>query len=467
MIEEILKGNEGKTLEFKENLQSLQSIIKTIIAFANTAGGIIVIGVEDKNKKIVGVNDPLAQEERLASVINDSIAPLLMPDIEIHAYGSKELIIINVPHVTGPCYLKSSGIEKGTYIRLGSTNRVADEETLRALKNFSKNIFFDELPHLQGKVSDLDWDFIKSLFHRVNKKITMHNAESMGLIKQHGTKEYPSYGGIILFGIKRLASFPEAIIRCARFLGDERDVLLDRADIEIYLPLALEEAMKFIQRNTSLRSEIKGLTREDIPEYPLGALREAIVNAIVHADYAMKGVYISIAIFDDRIEITNPGGLPFGFTMEKALAGSSRIRNRVIAKVFYHMKWIEQWGSGLRRIIKECTQRGLGEPKFEEFNNQFRVTLYAKKKTLQRVGTVTRKKIPVVSEPWEKELVRYLKKKKKISSKEAAALWDVTVRAARTRLVKLVSAGVIQKTGTSLKDPQSGYVLTDKANQDE
>ena len=359
MIEEILKGNEGKTLEFKENLQSLQSIIKTIIAFANTAGGIIVIGVEDKNKKIVGVNDPLAEEERLASVINDSISPLLMPDIEIHAYRSKELIIINVPHVTGPCYLKSSGIEKGTYIRLGSTNRVADEETLRALKNFAKNIFFDELPHFQGKVSDLDWDFIKSLFHRVNKKITMHNAESMGLIKQHGTKEYPTYGGIILFGIKRLALFPEAIIRCARFLGNERDVILDQADIEIYLPLALEEAIKFIQRNTSLRSEIKGLAREDIPEYPLGALREAITNAIVHADYSMKGVYISIAIFDDRIEITNPGGLPFGFTMEKALAGSSRIRNRVIAKVFYHLKWIEQWGSGLGRIIKECRKEVL------------------------------------------------------------------------------------------------------------
>jgi ATP-dependent DNA helicase RecG len=450
MIEEILKSNEGKTLEFKENLRSLPGIIKTIIAFANTAGGTIVIGVEDGTKKIVGVSDPLAEEERLASVINDSIAPLLMPDIDIQSYGNKELIIINVPHVTGPCYLKSAGLEKGTYIRLGSTNRVVDDETLISLKNFAKNVYFDELPYLQGKISDLDWDFIKTLFQRVDKKITMHNAQSIGLIKQQGTKEYPSYGGIVLFGINRLALFPEAIIRCARFLGDDKDTLLDRADIEIYLPLALEEAIKFIQRNTSLSSEIKELGRKDIPQYPLVALREAIVNAIVHADYAMKGVYISIAIFDERIEITNPGGLPFGFTIEKALAGSSRIRNRVIAKVFYHMKWVEQWGSGLRRIIKECAQRDLEEPKFEELNNQFRVTLYAKKKEHIILG------------PWHKELISYLKKKGKISTKEAAALWQVTARTARNRLIKIVDAGIIKKVGLNLKDPQSSYILVDK-----
>jgi len=449
-VEEILKGNEGKTLEFKENLQSLSGIIKTIIAFANTAGGVLVIGVEDKNKKIIGVSNPLEQEERLASVINDSIAPLLMPDIEIQTYRNKELIVINVPHVTGPCYLKSAGIEKGTYIRLGSTNRVVDSETLQSLKNFAKNVYFDELAYVQGKTSDLDWDCIKKLFQRVDKKITMSNAQSIGLITQQGVKEYPTYGGIILFGFNRRMLFPEAIIRCARFLGDDKNTIIDHADIEIYLPLALEEAIKFVQRNTSLSAEIKGLTRKDISEYPLIALREAIVNAIVHADYSMKGVYISIAIFDDRIEITNPGGLPFGFTIEKALAGSSRIRNRVIAKVFYHMKWIEQWGSGLHRIMKECAQRGLEKPKFEELNNQFRVTLYGKKKK------------KTLLEAWQKELIAYLRKKEKIGTKEAAILWNVTARTARSRLIKLIDAGIVGKTGTSLKDPHSHYILIGK-----
>ncbi len=447
MIENILNNNEGKTLEFKENLQSLPGVIKTIIALANTAGGIIIIGIEDKTKKIVGVNNALLEEERLASAINDSISPLLMPDITIQSYRNKELIVINVPHVTGPCYLKSAGLEKGTYIRLGSTNRVVDSETLQSLKNFARNVYFDELPYIQGKVDDLDWDFIKTLFNNEHKKVTIHKARSMGLIVQQGTKEYPSFGGIILFGINRLALFPEAIIRCARFLGNDKDTIIDQANISIYLPLALEEALNFIQRNTSLRSEIKKLAREDISQYPLIALREAIMNAIVHADYAMKGVYISIAIFDERIEITNPGSLPFGFTIEQALAGSSRIRNRVIAKVFYHLKWIEQWGRGLGYIVKACTQHGLEEPKFEEINNQFRVTLYAHKKR------------KVILESWQKELINYLKKKDNISTQEASLLWKISPRAARERLIKLVDRGIIRKTGTSSNDPQSGYVL--------
>ena len=170
MIEEILSRNEGKTLEFKQSLQSIQGILKTIIAFANTAGGMIVIGVEDKTKKVIGVRDPLAEEERLSNIIYDSIYPQLMTDIDIQSYRNKDLIIINVPHSIGPCYLKSAGLEKGTYVRLGSTNRVVDNETLQALKNIAKNVYFDELPYVHGKASDLDWDYVKELFHRVKKK---------------------------------------------------------------------------------------------------------------------------------------------------------------------------------------------------------------------------------------------------------------------------------------------------------
>lgn len=447
MIEDLLKNNEGKTLEFKENLQSLLSIVKTIIAFANTAGGTIVIGIEDKSKKIIGIKDSFIQEERLASVICDSITPQLMPDIEIQTYRNKELIIINVPHATGPYYLKSAGLEKGTYIRLRSTNRIVDEETLETLKNFAKNVYFDELPHLQGKTSDLDWNVINELFSRVNKKITDKNAYNLGLLTQHGTKELPTMGSIILFGINRLKLFPEAIIRCARFLGTDKNNLLDQADIETYLPLALEDAIKFVRKNTRMAAEIKELARKDIPEYPLVAVREAITNALVHADYAVKGVYISIAIFDDRMEITNPGGLPFGVTIKKALDGTSRIRNRVIAKVFYHLKWIEQWGSGIGRIIHECEQRGLQEPLFQELNNQFRVTLYSISKRKQ------------ILEKWQKDLIKYLKKHEIINTKQAALLWNVTTRTARLRLIKLVQAGLVRKTSTSLKDPKGYYVL--------
>ncbi len=119
------------------------------------------------------------------------------------------------------------------------------------------------------------------------------------------------------------------------------------------------------------------MQRTDVLQYPSVAIREAVINALLHTDYAMTGCHIQIAIFNDRIEFTNPGGLPFGQTIERALAGSSRIRNRVIARVFRELRLTEQWGSGLRRIVEACKTQGLNPPLIEELNNQFRLTLYS------------------------------------------------------------------------------------------
>ena len=113
-----------------------------------------------------------------------------------------------------------------------------------------------------------------------------------------------------------------------------------------------------------MAAQFQDLRRIDVPEYPPEAIREALVNAVVHADYAMAGTTITIAIFDDRLEITNPGGLPLGLTLEHALSGSSRIRNRVIAKVFHELKLIESWGTGFSKIIDACQKHGLDSPKY-------------------------------------------------------------------------------------------------------
>lgn len=126
MIEELLHQEEGKTLEFKENTKSVDRIIHTIIAFANTAGGKILIGVKDKTKEVVGLRDPIEEELRLANAIADSIEPLFNPDIHVLSWRNKEFLVILVPHSIGPYYAKSKGLKKGTYIRLGSTNRLAD-----------------------------------------------------------------------------------------------------------------------------------------------------------------------------------------------------------------------------------------------------------------------------------------------------------------------------------------------------
>ena len=224
----------------------------------------------------------------------------------------------------------------------------------------------------------------------------------------------------------------------------------DHATIKSYPTIALDEAIRFVEKNTFKGAVIGRTRRVDVPQYPIVAVREAIINAIVHADYAIKGSSILIAIFDDRIEITNPGGLRMGMTMEDALGGSSKVRNRVIARIFNELGFIEQWGSGLKKIIESCEQRGLEKPTFEDRIDEFKVTLFA---------TQSRK---IIIDDSQKALLELLKKKEKISTKEAAEFWNIAPRNARIKLKALLDIGLIVKIGSSPKDPRSGYVLVKK-----
>lgn len=448
MLEEILSRNEGKTLEFKENLKSLTQVIKTIIAFANTAGGIIVAGVQDRTKAIIGITNPLDEEERLANAISATIAPLLIPDIETQTFRNKELIIIRVPHVVGPYYIKSEGVEKSAYVRFGSTNRVADISTLETLKLLARNISFDELPATESTIESLNLELIEDTFKNVGKSVSEEKIKMLGITVNYANKVYPSNGGILIFGLNRFKLFPDAMVRCARFLTTTRETIVDQIDIKEDLPTSINSAISFIKRNTRTGLEIGPIRSTQIPEYPAVAIREGLMNAVLHADYAITGTSILIAIFEDRIEMTNPGALPFGLTLEAALAGSSKLRNRVIGKIFRELKFIEQWGSGFRRIIDACIQRGLKLPKFEELGNQFRLTIYN-----------TPLETPSL-ESWQKQLIDYMVKSKEISTKEAAFLWKVTRRTASARLKELMQAGFISKIATSPKDPLGVFVLS-------
>lgn len=447
MLEELLVKNEDKTLEFKENGHSLPGILKTIVAFANSAGGTLVIGVEDKTKKVVGIPNILKEEERIANTISDSISPLIVPNIEIQTYRKKELMLIHVPYMAGPYYIKAAGPEKGVYVRFGSTNRVADPEMLDTLRLLTKKMTFDETPNASARLNTLDWEAITDCFKAVNKKITESKAEDLEILVQTPGKSVPSFGGTILFGLHRLKTFPDAVIRCTRYTGTTKSKVFDFTTITSYPVLAVEEAIHFIEKN-SAQSMTFGRTKHTVvPQYPPLAIREAVINAVIHTDYSIKGSSILIAMFDDRIEISNPGGVPIGISLERALSGSSRVRNRVIALTFRELKLIEQWGSGLQRIIDSCKDLGLPAPKFEDLTTEFMVTLYAKKEHATTLDSA------------QKKLVGHLKKKKKISTKEAAELWEIAPRNARVKLKHLLDAGVIQRVGTSPQDPLSSYVL--------
>jgi len=354
MIKGLLARDEGKTLEFKENCRSLANIMRTAVAFANTAGGSIVIGVKDKTKDVVGLSDVLKDEERLANSFADSIRPILIPEIQIHAWRDRELILVTVPHIAGPYYINTEGPGNGVYIRLGSTNRRAGPEMIAELQRLARNIFFDEQPCSEINTEGIDFRAASEFFSAVSRQLTSPRRRSLGLVVNRGGREVPTQGAVLLFGKTRGDIFPDAVIRCARFKGRDTARFLDQTEIDEYLPKAVDSAVAFIERHTLETVEIGRVRRREIPEYPVEAVREAIINAVVHADYAIGGMNIKVAVFDDRIEITNPGLLPFGLTLDAALSGVSKLRNRVVGRVFRELKLIEQWGSGIGRMIAAC-----------------------------------------------------------------------------------------------------------------
>lgn len=444
-LESLKKRPEGKTLEFKRDVSSAGPILKTVCAFANTAGGTLLIGIEDRTGAIVGVADPLDAEERLASIIADGITPRLLPEIEIIPWRTTHVLAVQV-HLghSRPYHVASVGPAEGTYVRLGSTNRSADTELIAELARSSRGESFDEQPERGLGPDALDLGAIRDAFAGT-RSIRRADLKTLRLTTvAHGT-ENPTVGGMLLFGHDRLSRHPDAWIQAGRFKGLTKTVVIDSADIATYPTTAVDHALAFVVRNTSLAYEIGGPRRLEVPEYPPVAVREAIVNAVVHADYSQRGAPIRIAIFDDRLEIESPGILVPGLTLRDVLGGVSKLRNRVIGRVFRELGLIEQWGSGITRIREACRAAGMAEPRFEEVGMRFRVTLYS-----------ARQKSPV-ADAVDASALEALRAADGLTTSQVAAAIGRTPRATRARLLKLIERGLVVEIGSGPNDPQRRY----------
>jgi len=445
---ELLKRPEGKTLEFKRDLSSPAGVLRTIVAFANTAGGTLMIGVEDGTRKVLGLKEPLEVEERLANLISDRILPRLVPDLEILPWRQTNLLAVQVyPSQGRPHYLKKEGLKAGVYVRVGSTNRRADQKLIEELQRFSRSEAFDEqaMPELDSEA--LDFQAASESFASV-RKLKRADLETLRLLTRHQGRKVPTIGGELLFGKDRERYFPDAWIQAGRFRGKDKTNIADSMEIRLYPVQAVEEAIVFVQKHTLHGAEIGAIRRREIWNLPPVAVREAIINAVAHTDYSQQGAPIRVSIFNDRLEVENPGLLPFGLTIDDLKAGVSKLRNRVIGRVFHELGLIEQWGSGVQRMISACRSSGLATPAFEELGNRFRVTLYSK-----RTGK------PVVDKI-DKVILDLLASGKGLSTVEIAAAIDRTPRATRVRLVKLIERGLVSGVGTSPQDPQRRYFLS-------
>ncbi len=198
---------------------------------------------------------------------------------------------------------------------------------------------------------------------------------------------------MLLFGRERVFHYPDAWVQCGRFIGNDKGDIFDHIELEESLPESVESIMLFLKKHAMRGADFSEIQRKDVWSIPIDILREVVINALVHSDYSQRGAPVRVAFFDDRIEVENPGILMPGMTIEDMKSGVSKIRNPVIARVFRELKLIEQWGSGVRNILRAVAKLRLPEPLVQEIGMRVRFTVYlAKPHTLekQKIGSRTK-----------------------------------------------------------------------------
>lgn len=393
-LEEIFVG-ESKNLEFKESLPVKSSkYIKTIVAFANGQGGKLIIGVEDDTKKIVGIdkNEAFKIMDAIANAISDSCKPAIIPDIYMQTVNETTVIIVDIEAGRQrPYYLAAEGLQHGVYVRVAGTTRPADESMVKELLFEGNNRFFDKTVCLGLRVSEAD---IEKLCFDM-KQVALRNCrsdEERALVKDVTPKQLLSWGILTEYEGKLVPTNAYAILtgadilhctfQCAVFKDNERVIFVDRREFIGAVQDIIEDAYQFVLRNIHLGAVIEGLYRQDVYEIPPAAIRELIINAAVHRSYLDNG-NIQVAIFDNRLEITSPGKLPLGQTIEKMREGYSKVRNEALAMAFSYMHLIERWGTGMLRIAKMIRKASLGELEILGGETELRFNIYRKQATEQ------------------------------------------------------------------------------------
>jgi ATP-dependent DNA helicase RecG len=452
-ITTLLKRPESKTLEFKRDLSSPDGVLRTIVAFANSAGGTLVIGVTDSTRDVIGVPDIASVEERLASIVADGISPMLVPDVSVVPWRDRELLVVEVhPSPSRPHHLSSIGLEAGVLVRLGSTNRRADPELVAEISRQAVGRSYDETPMPGYDLTALDLGEA-ARFLGLSRPVRTEELETLHVLTGYVDRVVPTIGGLVMFGREdvREVALPDAFVMCALFEGTERLRFLDHMEIRAAAHASVEGAVTFVRRNTRRAAVITGATRHaDRPDYPDEAVREAITNAVIHADYSRHGEPVRVAVLVDRLEVDSPGSLPHGLTIESIRKGISKPRNRVIAGAFRRAGLIEQWGTGIPRIVDACRAAGLPEPGFEEGANFFRVTLFN-----------ARSSRPAV-DPVDDAILRSLRESGGMSTGELSSRIYRTPRATRSRLQSLVERGFVVEVGSAPNDPRRVYYVAEE-----
>lgn len=434
---------ESSTLEWKTTFPENDQIIKTVIGFCNRFGGKLVIGVSN-NGEVIGIDESLAEEkmEYLDKMIYEASAPPIIPLIHTQRIGDKVTLIIEVSAgMNKPYYVKSLGMEKGVFVRLGRSTMKANADMIEELKWSSRGLHFDLSILYHATIEDLDMEALEAFFSiRKGKKISSIDSllSAFHIICEEHKRKFPTVAGALLFGKRPEKHLPEAFIICSRFSGISGRTALASQDCTGTLFEQFEMAFEFILKHLDRSFTIQGKRREEKLEIPEVAIREVLLNAIVHRNYHISAP-IKIAIYDNRIEVFSPGDFPGPINDSNLLSGLTYIRNPGIGKIFRQGKYIEKLGSGFHNLFNSYKTWELKTPEVIEGENYIKCILPREKlKSLQDADTSSE----------EATILNLFGLANEITIADVIKALGIPRATAGRRLNSLVVAGKLQKIGS-------------------
>ena len=420
---------------------------------------------ESHDFKIVGVGDAHRLQEEVGHLATSDMEPALRPEFTVEEIGGQTIVAVEIDEIATtqkPCHYKPAGLQKGSYIRVGNTNRQMTDYEIFGYVSARAQPTFDEEPIAEARVEDLDQERLEKYLaqlRRARPKAKFLRGPSERVLTDlrivrdvEGTLR-PTLAGLLTFGMHPQQFLPQLVITFLQYYGTtdaektpRGERFLDNRKFEGPIPEMVTDAVNHVLASIRKSSLIEGLFRRDIPEYPEEAVREAVLNAVAHRDYSpyVRGSYVQIRLFADRLEVQSPGGL-YGNVTEENLEEESSTRNSILMRMMEDLHLVENRGSGIRAMLEAMRRANLEPPRFEDKRSSFWVTF--KNHTLMSPEAITWlnqfAKLPL--EDRQRLALVYLRYNEQITNHEYQRLNQVDSLTAGRELRGLVQTGLIEQ----------------------
>lgn len=467
-LQSLLAGGEGPQLAFARERARLDELAETLVAFANGHGGTLVLGVAGRARpRVEGLADPAAARDLLLEAALACTPPLVLPLPREVRLDEAPALVLSVPAGLSQVYALH-----GKYLRReGATNQPLAPDALRRLLLERGDTSWERGAPPGASLGELDPAKVEAYARRLGPGA---EEDPMGLLLRRScvVEEGPEAGaapapdeplaalrpaaatlrptnaGLLLFARRVEARYPQAELTLVRYKGRDMADAFEREDVRDTLVEAVRRAERWLMEHMRKGSRMVGLERQDWLQFPPGAVREALVNAVSHRDYSVRGEGIRVALFSDRLEVYSPGRLPGHVTVENIVA-ERYSRNESLVQVLADYGLIERLGYGIDRMLRQMAEAGLPPPAFRETAAGFLVTLQGQPvDDLSPEGLDTREWVRMGLNERQVAALVYLAAEHRITNRDLQERYaEVSPETIRRDLADLVERGMLLKVG--------------------